>query len=129
MFRRSFLGPVRATPTLCGRNDPATRSSSAPALGLCTQTGRRLCEPGGLSILAKALRGIRVFGLRRALQVVLFSLEKVWLDRRYAPSRPDWTAPGTPPGRRRGVIPVDGGVVVEFESARLEALFLAPDLL
>jgi alpha-glucosidase len=81
-----------------------------------------------LSILAKALRGIRVLGPHRALEVVLFSLEKAWLDRHYAPPRPDWASPGIPPGRRRRVIPVDGGVVVEFESARMEALFLASDL-
>ena len=61
--------------------------------------------------------------------VLLFSFEKAWLDIRYAPAKPDWTGTGVPPGPRRAVVSVPGGVDVKFESAYLEAVFLAPDLL
>ncbi len=81
-------------------------------------------EPG---LLALALSGIRLVGVRGALQIARYGLWKSRLDRRYLRERP--AGPEVRPGARgEPRTSEDGSTVVPFGALELEIAFLADDL-
>jgi alpha-glucosidase len=82
-----------------------------------------------LSLLTKGVRGARLLGPRRTLQVIRYSLQKAWLDWWYAPATPRWDTAGVPPGSLVEADAADpSSARFTFGWGDLEVRFLAPDL-
>ena len=94
---------------------------------------RRQAGVGALAMyavgkLVKAIQGVRILGLGRSLHVVQYSLLKAWLERRYGAGPLPWPSGGLPPGPLQEVDMQPWGARFEFDRARLELRFLAPDV-
>jgi alpha-glucosidase len=82
-------------------------------------------EPGKLH---QALDGIRLLGWRKSWQVARSTGAHAYWDWRYPVPRPDWSGPGTPPGRLVARETCPDGFTARFEHADVEVRFLASDL-